>query len=111
MTKKGKGKKLTLKMLLARFSKKQRAQSMFGRSRSRFGRSRRSRFGSSTTTDPMATLAPAPVEYGPGYASNTQSYPNVFAPFFGQRVPFENPSEWYYPNSNGEIQYPHMLIN
>jgi len=73
----------------------------------------RNRFGSSTAdiaTD-APVLVPVPVEYGPGWdATSQQSYPNYFAPYFGEKVAWIQPSSWWYANSNGEVQAPDMII-
>lgn len=64
-------------------------------SRRRFGLGRR-RFGK---------------EYGPGYKGLT-SYPGAkAAPYFGQSVPFVNPSNYWIPVANNQLQYPQMLYN
>ena len=52
-----------------------------------------------------------PAEYGPGYdALSQQSYPNLFAPYYGQKVPFVNQAPGEYPNANGDVQAPDMII-
>jgi len=78
-------------------------------------RSRRSRFGSTmTSTAAPSTSAPVfiPAEYGPGYdATSQQSYPNMQAPYYGQWVPWVNPSNWWFPTGNGQVQSPEMTYH
>lgn len=47
---------------------------------------------------------------GPGYEGQT-SYPNVSAPYFGKSggESYINPSEWFLPVTNGQVQSPQML--
>ena len=75
-------------------SRRRRSRSRKRRSRSRKGRKRRSRrFG---------------IVAGPGFNAQT-SYSNAYAPYFGASEPFVNPSEWFLPVTNGQIQSPQML--
>ena len=46
---------------------------------------------------------------GPGFQAQV-SYPNAYAPFFGNSENFVNPSEFYLPQTNGNIQSPQMLM-
>ncbi len=56
------------------------------------------------------TLKKAFGSFGPGFSGQT-SYPNVYAPFYGNSVPFVNPSEYYLSQTNGKIQSPQMLYS
>ena len=78
----------------------------FGRNKFRFG-------DSSMVTQIPSTSAPMiPAEYGPGYDANSQqSYPNMLTPYYGQSVPWVQPSNWWYPVGNGQVQAPEMTIH
>lgn len=84
------------KVRVGRRRKSRRSRKRRGskRRRSRSRRRRSRRFG---------------IVAGPGYAGQT-SYSNAYAPYFGASEPFVNASDWWYPQANGQIQSPMMLM-